>query len=132
METVADSNETCARTCILLSPRGLVEKGEEDGAGDGLLGPRDGAPGARHAGVAHVDVPLEGEQQRQPDGGRVENLRHVLHHGVVRVAGLLVGDRAVVAQREHVKVPEKEKIDMTSEEGLGKSNSALDRALPLP
>ena len=95
----------------IFSPGGLVEKGDDDGAGDGLLGPGDGAPGARHGGVADVDVPLEGEQQRQPDGGRVENLRHVLHHGVVRVAGLLVGDGAVVAQREHVKVPEKEEID---------------------
>ena len=82
-----------------------MEEGDEDGAGDGLLGPGDGAPGARHGGVADVDVALEGEQQRQPDGGRVEDLRHVLHHGVVRVARLLVGDGAVVAQREHVKVP---------------------------
>lgn len=89
-----------------VSPGRLVEEGDEDGAGDGLLGPGDGAPGARHGGVADVDVALEGEQQRQPDGRRVEDLRHVLHHGVVRVARLLVGDGAVVAQREHVKVPE--------------------------
>ena len=87
------------------SPGRLVEEGDEDGAGDGLLGPGDGAPGARHGGVADVDVALEGEQQRQPDGRRVEDLRHVLHHGVVRVARLLVGDGAVVAQREHLKVP---------------------------
>ena len=89
----------------IFSPGGLVEKGDDDGAGDGLLGPGDGAPGARHGGVADVDVALEGEQQRQPDGRRVEDLRHVLYHGVVRVARLLVGDGAVVAQREHVKVP---------------------------
>ena len=36
----------------------------------------------------------------------MEDLRHVLDHGVVRVAGLLVRDRAVVPQGEDVKVPE--------------------------
>ena len=75
-----------------------MEEREEEYPGDGLLGLSHGTPRPGDGRVADVDVPLHGQGQRQPDGRRVEDLRHVLQHGLVRVAGLLVRDRFVVPQ----------------------------------
>ena len=86
-------------------PRSLVEEREEEDPRYGLLGLPYGAPGPGYGRVTDVDVPLNGEGQRQPDGGRVEGLRHDVEHGLVSVAGLLGGDGLVVAEGVDVKVP---------------------------
>ena len=85
--------------------RRLMQKGQHEDDGDGLLGLGQRAPRPRDGRVTHVDVPLHGQGQREPDRGRVEDLRHVLQHDDVGIARFSVADRAVVAQRVNVKVP---------------------------
>ena len=61
-------------------PRCLMKERQYEYPGDGLLRLGDGAPAAGDGGVAHVHVPLDGQGQRQPDGGSVEDLKtHLIY-----------------------------------------------------
>ena len=62
--------------------RHLAEDGQRRDPADALLDARHGAPGARHRRVAHVDVALHRQRQRQPDGRRVEQSGDHLVHRV--------------------------------------------------
>ena len=84
-----------------------MEEREEEDPSDGLFGLSHGAPGSGDGRVTHVDVSLHGQGQGQPDGRRVENLRHVFQHDHVGVARLFVPDGGVVAQRVNVEIPGK-------------------------
>jgi len=52
-----------------------VEHGQREDPRHGPPRPLHGAPAPGQRGVADVDVALDGQRQRQPDGGRVEDLK---------------------------------------------------------
>lgn len=62
--------------------RRLAADGQRRDPANALLDARHGAPGARHRCVAHVDVALHRQRQRQPDGRGVEQRRDHLVHRV--------------------------------------------------
>ena len=82
-----------------------MKEGKEEYPSNGFLGLSKGAPGSGDGRVAHVDVALHGQGQREPNWGRVENLWHILQHCHVRVASLFGMKRFIIAQCVYVKVP---------------------------
>ena len=56
-----------------------VEEGGHQDPGHHLPGPGDGAEMSGPAGLADVDVPLDSQDQGQPDRGVVEQLRSSFH-----------------------------------------------------
>lgn len=56
-----------------------VKEGGQQDPGHHLPGPRDGAEMSGPGGLADVDVALDSQDQGQPDGGVVEELRSGFH-----------------------------------------------------